>query len=364
MFYGPEQTAPTGRLSPIYLEGRPLPLATPIAQQLGLREGQIIQATIELRGDSLKLLLNGKLLDLPPGLRFSPGDALWLRANRGANGWQLKPVDQGAEHATALEPLPIPVMPATEPAGISRLLALSLRPPMPSTLLELFQPAQVTSLLQTAANPELTVLFQRLQLSMRGLSSNSLQNAVMSSGFWFEALLGSGQSAGRADMKSMLRRLIRSLDDKESPVAGKLHKAIDDIESSQVESLAAQARGEISFAMVLPFVDANPVEIRFFRPARRPGQEAPPFSVDIQTENETLGEIWLKTSITRASHVDLMMWAMKDSVYRLARLHSEKLGSRLTQAGLTMDSFRVFHSARPSLPESWNPPGAMLDVSA
>jgi hypothetical protein len=37
----------------------------------------------------------------------------------------------------------------------------------------------------------------------------------------------------------------------------------------------------------------------------------------------------------------------------------------LQKAGLTMDSFRIFHSARPSLPEGWTPSaGAMLDVCA
>jgi hypothetical protein len=105
--------------------------------------------------------------------------------------------------------------------------------------------------------------------------------------------------------------------------------------------------------------------VRFFRPARQPGREAPPFSVDIHTENEVLGEIWLKTSITHASHVDLMMWALKGSAVRLARKHSDALGQRLQKAGLTMDSFRIFHAARPSLPDGWSPPaGAMLDVCA
>ena len=117
-------------------------------------------------------------------------------------------------------------------------------------------------------------------------------------------------------------------------------------------------------SMVLPFVDANPVEIKFFRPPRRPGQSKNPFSVDIHTDNEELGEIWLKTSITEAAHVDLMMWALKASVVRLAQRHSGALAERLAFAGLTMDSFRVFHSARPSLPDSWAPPGAMLDVVA
>ena len=365
MLSGPEQAALPGRLNPIYLEGRPLQLETPIAQQLGLRDGQIVQASVELRGEALKLLLNGKLFDLPPALRFRPGDTVFLRAYQGANGWLLKIFDPAAQPAETPAPTaPLQELPAAQ-INASRLAALSLRPPMSPTLLELFAPREAASLLQTTANPELAAMFQRLQLSMRGLSAAGLQAAILGSGFWMEALLARGQLPPANDTKAWLRRMIRALGDKESAVVSGLNKAVDDIESAQVESLAAQARGELLFSMVLPFVDANPVHVRFFRPARQADREPPPFSVDIHTENQVLGEIWLKTSITRASHVDLMMWALKGSAVRLARKHSDALGQRLQKAGLTMDSFRIFHAARPSLPDSWTPPaGAMLDVCA
>ena len=76
---GTEQTALPGRLNPFYLDGRTITLLLPIAQQLGLRDGQIIQASLEMRGETLKLLYNGQLIDLPPGLRFRPGEQVWLR---------------------------------------------------------------------------------------------------------------------------------------------------------------------------------------------------------------------------------------------------------------------------------------------
>lgn len=366
LLQGMEQAALPGRLNPFYLEGRPLPLEQPVARQLGLRDGQIVQGMIELRGENLKLLLNGQLIDLPPGLRFRPGDEVWLRAIRGGTGgWLLKPVVPEAEQPAALSPAITESPAAAEAPAMSRLLALSLRPPMSPTLLQLFQPGVMDALLKSGGDAGLASMFQGMQLSMRGLTPAALQGAALSSGFWLEALLGRGQPTGTLDSKGLLRRLIRALSDKEPASASQLHRALDDIESAQVDSLAAQARGELSFAMVLPFKDANPVEIKFFRPPRRPGQQTPPFSVDIHTENEVLGEIWLKTSIGQAAHVDLMMWAVKDSVVRLARRHGDALGKRLALAGLTMDSFRVFHSARPDLPEAWSAtPGAMLDVSA
>jgi hypothetical protein len=361
---GTEQTALPGRLNAFYLEGRTIPLEEPIAHQLGLREGQIIQASIELRGETLKLLYNGELIDLPPGLRFRPGEQVWLRANRSIGGWTLKSVEARAASSAGSAPPPADTE-AEAQSGISRLLTLSLRPPTSPALLDLLQPSMLNSLLKAAGDPALAALFQRMQLSMGGLSPGALQSAVQSSGLWLEALLGRGQPGQINDLKTLLRRLIRALGDKEPARVDSLKRAVDDIEAAQVDSLGSQARGELSFSLVLPFADGNPVEIKFFRPPRRPGQEKPPFSVDIHTTNDVLGEIWLKTSISQAAHVDLMMWALKASVVNLAKRHSDALSKRLALAGLTMDSFRIFHAARPSLPDDWAAvPGAVLDVVA
>lgn len=358
----PEPASLPGRIHPIYLEGKPFQLETVVARQLGLRDGQTVQASAELRGETLKLLLNGKLFDLPPGLRMQAGDTVWLRAHANTTSWLLKPVEPPA--TGTLNNFTNPAGPAAEALNTSRLNALLLRPPMSPTLLALFQPTVMNGLLQAAGNPELAAMFQRMRLSMQGLSATALQRSVQGSGLWLESFLSQGQAVSGQDSKAWLRRMIRALGERDSPQKASLEKALDDVEAAQVESLAAQARGELSFAMVLPFADANPVDVKFFRPARQPGQEPPPFTVNIHTDNQHLGEIWLKTTISRASHVDLMMWALRADIASLARQHSDALAGRMREAGLTMASFRVFNSARPSLPESWAPTGAMLDVKA
>ena len=355
----PEPASLPGRIHPIYLEGKPFQLETVVARQLGLRDGQTVQASAELRGETLKLLLNGKLFDLPPGLRMQAGETVWLRAHANATSWLLKPVEPPATGALNTNNNPV-----AEALNTSRLNALLLRPPMSPTLLALFQPAVMNGLLQVAGNPELAMMFQRMRLSMQGLNAAALQRGVQNSGMWLESLLSQGQAVSGQDNKALLRRLIRALGERDSPEKASLEKALDDVEAAQVDSLVAQARGEISFAMVLPFVDANPVEVKFFRPARRPDQEPPPFTVNIHTDNQHLGEIWLKTTISRASHVDLMMWALRADIASLAREHSGTLSARMREAGLTVESFRIFNSARPSLPENWAPTGAMLDVKA
>lgn len=360
----PDEATRVGRLNPIYLEGKTLQLEAPVARALGLRDGQIVQASIELRGETLKMLINGQMFDLPPGLRFRPGEEIWLRAQARAHGWLLRPVEpqddapEQTESLLSVSASPIPTI------NNSRLLALSLRPPQTPVLMSMFQPSMLDGLLRTMSSPELAALFQRMRMSMGNLNAADVEKAVQNSGFWLEAFLAQGKSIPLFDNKALLRKLLRSLSEGDVQNKGRLEKALDDVEAAQVESLAAQTRGEISFSMVLPFVDANPVEIHFFRGARRPGEEKPPFTVNIHTNSDHLGEIWLKTSISRAAHVDMMMWAVREDVVNLARKHSEALSKRLRDAGLTMDSLRIFHSARPSLPESWSAPsGAMLDIS-
>ena len=65
---GTEPIAHTGRIHPISVEIRPLQLETTQAREMGFRDGKVIQGSMELRGESLKLLLNGQLIDVPPHL--------------------------------------------------------------------------------------------------------------------------------------------------------------------------------------------------------------------------------------------------------------------------------------------------------
>ena len=68
-----------GRNNPIYLEGT-VPIADSAAKELGLKPGQIIQAVVEARGQTLSMLINGKNFDLPPHLSVHHGTILYYRA--------------------------------------------------------------------------------------------------------------------------------------------------------------------------------------------------------------------------------------------------------------------------------------------
>ncbi|MEY3633168.1 MAG: hypothetical protein RI937_1366 [Pseudomonadota bacterium] len=374
---GPEQLLLTGRIHPISLEVRPLQLENTLARNLGLRDGQIIQATLEMRGDSLKLLINGGLVDLPPGFRLRAGDTVLLRAQARPGSWLLRPVDArsaaaaGAAEMSATEAPGSPVSPqSARPQGMpapvhltsSRLQALLLRPPLTPELMSLLEPRELAALLKHVGKDELVALFRRLQLSIRGLSPELLQSSVIASGLWLEALLGSGRLGATPDVKTLLRRMLRALGDRDLPDQTRIARAIDDIESAQVESVKAQTRGELLFPLVLPFVDANPVELRFSRARRRGSQEDPSFTVDLHTQHATLGEIWLQIAVSDRSQVHLMLWATTTQTATAARKQAELLRQRLAGAGLSFGTMRVFNSARPVELHQNAPPGTMLDI--
>ena len=80
---GAEALASPGRIHPIFLEGKLLPLQPNSAADLGLKDGQIVQASVRLEHDQPMLVLQGKTLPVP-GLQMSQvGESIWLRAQGG-----------------------------------------------------------------------------------------------------------------------------------------------------------------------------------------------------------------------------------------------------------------------------------------
>jgi hypothetical protein len=118
--------------------------------------------------------------------------------------------------------------------------------------------------------------------------------------------------------------------------------------------------------VILPFVDADPVDLHFQRPPRKKGQEEPPLSVDIHSRSRVLGEVWLNTQISKGNDVDLVMWALRGEVAHLAKERSGELGLELGSAGLQLQSFQIFNAPRPlaRVSESSGTRGSVIDLRA
>lgn len=348
MISGAEAFVAPGRINPIYLEGKLLPTVNKTAAELGLRDGQVVQASVRLDRDLPMLYLQGKSIPAP-GLQASQaGESIWLRAQGGS------------------------LVPLNTTPLVSRIANLLYRPEVNSVLPQLFQPGTLDALLRTVQRPDLQAQWRSLQLNMAQLTPAAVQQAMVGA-MGAEVWIAKGLQPPVQDTKQLLRKLIAELNtssteeglETEPGVIEKLTKAIDDIESSQVQAVQAQAQQEVLFSMTLPFVDANPVELTIRRGPRQEGEQ-PILIVNVHSKTEDLGPVWLKTQLMNAQQIELTMWAEKGAVVEVARSRSYLLGDELRAAGLNMRSFNVVHGARPAEKSDWTPSGRglVVDVSA
>ncbi len=348
-----------GRANPIFLEGKLLPLRAETAQVLNLRDGQIVQANLQLRGDQPWLILRGQALPLPPGSPRLQQGPVWLQVRQSEQGWQLQPM-----------PAPTASSDPTQ-ALVSRLNQLLFRPPAQPDTLNLLQSGALPRLLDQIDAPDLQQLWQNWQLQMGKLGPGDLARAVAGA-LGQEVWLARGQPPTGADPRQLLRKLVQWIKDsrsgEEGPDALRLDEllrpieaSLDQLESQQVQAAQAQAQQELLLSLTLPFRDADPVEIEFRRPARQ-GDERPPLTVNLHTRSEDLGEIWLQTQLSGLRQIDLRMWALREEVARMAREQSPRLSAMLGEAGLDMHSMQVMHGARPAPAQDWRPSGRGLVV--
>ena len=489
MLFSPETMAVAGRLNTLVIDARAPVIQAPEARLLGLTQGQIVNAIAEVRGERLKLILQGRAIELPRGLRLSPGDAVTLKALAQTSGqWQLQPqaingkpvtltptpqttqapqtaptpqttpasqiaqatqTTAGSQAMSAkqipqgqpsLQPAPtgaptviaqagapappshvrfIPDVQVTSkagealaaatnkpaaaqpPAGVqplaqpdaavsARLSALLSRPPDTSAWAHLFKSGALDQLLKwvtnaaprssaatttlatpTGAAAPLAERFDQwplLNLRMGGLTPRTLRDAMLASGLSAEALLARGDSKGRPDVKTLLRQLMAVL--QQGTNAHTVVKdAFDDIERAQVDAAQALERRELAFSLVLPFSDAEPVNLKFQRHAKRDDAPGHVYTVDVHTQNQRLGELWMRSQIhIQADRTDvaLTMWAVRADVAVQARAHVDDLRDELEVAGLGLIEVQVFNAARPNQDGAWTSPdaGTVLDVSA
>ena len=407
MITGADALGLPGRVNPLFLEGPLLPIETPIAKELQLRDGQVVQATLRLNGGQPELMLRGRIINTPVLMLGHLAPTVWLKVvQTPQGGWALQPTKEPptpALHAvTPLSPPMTPSLsqvasmpPALLPSVYSRMANLLFRPPGPSDVAQLFRPGTLDALLKTLARPDLQAQWRGMQLSMAQLTPEAISRALASA-LGAEVWLSRGQSAPNSDPKLLLRKLIQALQspdksantlrlvqndesddlvqalssgtrDSDTPAAtfAQLQHAFEEMESAQVQAVQAQAQREVLFRMTLPFVDAEPVELVFRREPRNSDQ-LPLLTVNVPSRSETYGPVWLKTQLEGSQHIDLTMWAEKADVASTARLRSSELGLQLQQAGLNMRSFQIVHGARPEAPADFTPTGRglVVDMSA
>ena len=376
---GPELVSAASRIGPVQAENRSVWVQTPVAQQLGLRDGQIVQATVEVRDQRVRLWLKDFFFDLPNGWVLKDGDKPFLRVSHNPGGWgfliQAYPNGQ-APPATAT---PVNQLFGLNPGAAlaseeaqaepqsNRLGMLLMHPPGFATFSKLLSDvAQGSWSTQAEIGPWLQRLLQQRN-SMAQINPSMLRKAVMGQARSIENILLQGQEAAD-DPKTLLKTLLGLLseDGNNKGVLRQVEDAATEFEAAQAQSAQKMQQGELSLHVILPFIDADPVDLHFQRPPRKKGQEEPPLSVDIHSRSRVLGEVWLNTQISKGSDVDLVMWALRGEVAHLAKERSGELGLELGSAGLQLQSFQLFNAPRPlaRVSESSGTRGSVIDLRA
>ncbi|MFQ3223680.1 MAG: hypothetical protein ACI80W_002057, partial [Porticoccaceae bacterium] len=284
----------TLRPTPIFLEGVvSVKISEQMAKEFGLRDNQVVRGILEDRSGILKLILNNREFDWAGGKRFKAGDNINFRVESSVYGRSLKAISATASPA-------ITVSPMSSPGTLSsRILSLLYRPDQGSAITQLLVPGGRESLFSLMATADRG---QSLFINNMGrVSPDAVKNALINSGLFGEYFLAAGIST-RPDMKQLLRLLLRSVPI-QSTLAGDINRAVDEIEGRQLETLQAQQSREVSYSFVLPFADSNPVEIQFERGAYNPEEGEADWVINIHTRSDSLGELWLKTTLKSGSNM-------------------------------------------------------------
>ena len=370
MLTGPDAIAqiPGGKVLPIYLEGRLIPVTNQVGRELGLSINEVVRSVVEIRGDSLAIVVNGRQFDLPAQLRFSPGEALWLRFIMFPNGFfAFKPISGPGHNSpqnASQTNKPVTNVPLLTTivsrvgSGLSpRVTSLFAQPANLSGILQLLSNAGGMGSLASFAStlgPSALAQFLQSRPSMGHLSPELVKAALRASGLLSEAKLAKGLSAS-PDLKLALRELLLSSALNRlrsgSLTSQSLESSIREIESSQADALSAQTNRDLAFSFIFPFCDADPVLVSLFRPRQKAGSKVlSPLTLNLYTKSDSLGEVWMKATISDLRIIDLAMWAVREDVATRATKAKPELAEELESAGLEMKGFLVFNGPRPAEP--------------
>ena len=388
---GAESVLGAMRATPVQLDMRPHWVETSMAEQLGLQDGQVVQALVERKDGRVRLWLKDFSFDLPNGWVLKDGDKPFLRVSLNPGGWGLliqNPTDlpaatdkanvalsglggKGAAGAVSGAGFVAADAVASPTATSNRLNTLVFQPPGFAAFRQLLQmidlrAPQIAQL--TMGQSDVLARLSGLGLSMGQLQPLGLRKALAPYFRSVENQLSQRQKV-EDEPRSLIRQLLGSLGEEDTGasvngLSEDLHKALNELEAAQLQSAIDLNRGELNLRLMLPFSDADPVELHFQRPPRQPGDENPPLSVDIHSQSRLLGEVWLHTLIKAGHQVELTMWALREEVAQQARTHATELVMELGAAGLELQQFQIYNSPRPGTDAARPAPQRGLVVDA
>jgi len=352
---GPEQLNVTPRLSPVIVESSAaINVSEKMAREIGLSDNQIIRGVIATRGGLIKLLMNNRELAWTSTKKFKPGDGIDFRVRNSVNGKILQPISvEIAKPLTTANSV-------TGSGEFSRLLSLLYRPSLDSIQKELFKPSVARNFLAQSLDPNPSQTIDQIMYSMKSIVPSAVREALLGSGLFGEFFLKNHVS-GHLDTKQLMRKLLLS-SKLTGSAKGNVEQIIDEIESRQIEALQAQQNQEVSYNFVLSFIDANPVEVHFHRGTIEVDTPFSSWVINLHTESEGLGGLWLKTTVGSNLDIDMTLWADRIEATEKAKEAAPSLEKSLVEFGLKLTKLTILNAPRPSVDAVLFASGHVLDV--
>ena len=331
-----------------------MPIRQPIADELGLKVGQVVQALVASSKGQQHMQFGNQQLPVPQGMRLPQGEVM-LRVVQTTQGLALAP-QLSTTQPQAVQSAAI--------SGLSAALAAVIAKPSarPATQ-SAFAVGGLEAQLAAQGLGKEAQLLQTNRLSSQQLTGQQIASAVKFGGLMNEKAIAEGIGFQSGMLKPWLRQLLRLLPH-QSELSIKLMEVISELESFQLESLPQSGSRDQGLSALLLFKDQPPVELIFER--HDPDDEHADQSlwvVNLHTSLETLGDVWLRSGFSGTS-VDLMFWASDPKTAELARHARYDLEEALSEHGLTVKNFQLFDVPRPGH-ERLNPEGLPhTDVSA
>ena len=412
------------RINPVFPQGPSSPTLVEAitARALNLRDGQIVQATVQSRADEMVLMLRGRQVGVARMPGWEVGQRLSFRTQANPDGSvalvlingkasaysnpglptlieaQARPIpNQLPPNPNALNergPQPNPqslAAPATPPSNpvvavqnlqasalsglawapvspsegkFSRLGSLMYRNPGMAELRDLLKPGGLDVLLskvskQPEVQAQLQNQLQSMRLTMEKLSPEAISAAL-------RAALGSETSLPRIrnpasnDLKPLLHKLLSLMDNKTEEDTAGMHQVKRALADLDAAQLTAmQAQHLGEMSMTVVLPFVDHTPVELaFERKRTNEDEESRYTVNMHSNSRDYGELWLQADLLGGDSVALSMWAVRPAVIDFARQGQAELRNTLSEAGLTLRSFSAHLGERPA-PEPFIQPLAL-----
>lgn len=402
------------RINPVFPQGPASPTLVEAitARALNLRDGQIVQATVQSRADDLVLMLRGRQVGIARDPGWEVGQRLSFKTQANPDGSVALVLINGKASAysnpglpttidaqtrtVANQPQPNPnaqndkalernpqslSAPATPPSNpvvavqnmqasalsglawapvspsagkFSRLGSLMYRNPGMAELRDLLKPGGLDVLLskvskQPEVQAQLQSQLQAMRLTMEKLSPEAISVAL-------RAALGSETSLPRIrnpppnDLKPLLHKLLSIMDDKTEEDTAGMHQVKRALADLDAAQLTAmQAQHLGEMSMTVVLPFVDHTPVELaFERKRTNEDEESRYTVNMHSNSRDYGELWLQADLLGGDNVALSMWAVRPAVIDFARQGQAELRNTLSEAGLTLRSFSAHLGERPA----------------